>query len=309
MSAPDISIIIVTWNVREMLRRALRCIYATVRRASFEVLVVDNASADGSATMVCAEFSQVTLIANRENLGFGRANNQAAALARGRYLLLLNPDAFVHEGAIDEMVAFMDAHPEAGASGCRLRYEDGSLQSSVTAFPTLLTELWTTLGLDRVFSRHPIFGQYMVHHEQLDYVQEVDSLMGAFLMLRRDVIAQVGLFDERFFMYSEEVDLCYRLRRAGWRNYFVPQAEATHVWGGSAWQIQGESFLRIFRSRVQFFRKHYGDWSVLAYKGVLLLAALSRTVIGPLLFTLRRDRDLVRVYLNYLALLRSLWQM
>lgn len=304
--APDVSIIIVSWNVRDMLARSLRCIFQTVRRASYEVLVVDNASADGSAAMVRDAFPQVTLIANGSNLGFGQANNQAAALARGRYLLLLNPDAFAHEGAIDELVAFMDAHPEAGASGCRLYYEDGSLQSSVTSFPTVLTELWTTLGLDRAFPAHPVFGSYVLAHERLGHVQEVDSLMGAFLMLRASAVARVGLFDERFFMYSEEVDLCYRLRRAGWRNYFVPQAEATHVWGGSAWQIQGESFLRIYRSRFLFFRKHYGPRDAAAYKAILLLAGLLRLALGPIAFALSRERDYLRIYQNYLALLRAL---
>ncbi len=302
MTTLDLSIIIVSWNVREMLAHAIECIYATARSSSFEIIVVDNCSADGSVEMVRERFPQVILIANQENSGFGRANNQGAALARGRYLLLLNPDAFVHAGTVDRLVQFMDAQPDAGSAGPRLLYEDGRLQRSVTAFPTVLTELWTTLGLDRAFPRNPIFGHYKQTFWAMDDLRPVDSLMGACLILRRAVIDQIGLFDEQFFMYSEEVDLCFRLRQAGWMNYFLPDAEATHIWGGSSQRVPAATFLRLFRSRVQFFRKHYGEPAVAAYKGVLRLASVMRIVGGPIAFVLRRDAGLIRIYLNYLSL-------
>ena len=301
----DLSIIIVSWNVRALLERALDCVYTTIQRSSFEVIVVDNRSDDGSVAMVRERFPAVHLIVNDANVGFGRANNQAAALARGRYLLLLNPDAFVHTGTVDRLVTFMDGQPDAGACGCLLRYADGRLQRSVTSFPTVLTELWTTLGLDRAFPNHPLFGRYKLTYWAMDDLRPVDALMGACLLLRRDVIAQIGLFDEQFFMYSEEIDLCYRVQRAGWKNYFVPDVEATHIWGGSSARVPNASFLRLFRSRVQFFRKHYGTGATLAYKVVLALAALLRVLGGPLLFALRRDPGVLRLYLNYLALLQA----
>jgi GT2 family glycosyltransferase len=302
----DLSIILVNWNGRELLARALKCVYATVRELRYEVLVVDNASSDGSAELVRERFPQATLIVNRENLGFGRANNQAAAEARGRHLLLLNTDCFVHAGAIDELVRFLDAHPAAGAVGPRLRYEDGALQRSVSSFPTLKTELWTALGLAQRFPKSPLFGQYQMTYWDLDDLREVDSLMGACLLLRGAAIEQLGLFDEQFFMYSEEVDLCYRLRQAGWKSYFLPTAEATHIWGGSARKVAGESCLRLFHSRVQFFRKHYGALAASAYKGLLLLSGGLRVLASPLIFALRRDRGALRVFSNYLALLRAL---
>mgnify|MGYP002078437655 CR=1 FL=1 len=301
----DLSIIIVSWNVRDLLERALACVSTTVRASSFEVIVVDNASDDGSVAMVRERFPEVRVIANPENVGFGRANNQGAALARGRYLLLLNPDAFVHAGTLDQLVAFMDAHPDAGAAAPRLRYEDGRLQRSVTSFPTVLTELWTTIGLDRAFPKHPVFGRYKLTYWAMDDLRPVDALMGACLLLRREVVNQVGLFDEQFFMYSEEVDLCYRIQRAGWKNYFVPSVEATHIWGGSSQRVPTQTFLRLFRSRVQFFRKHYGTTTTRLYKAVLVLAAALRVAGGPIVFALRRDAGLVSIYLNYLALLRT----
>ncbi|NTU79622.1 MAG: glycosyltransferase family 2 protein, partial [Chloroflexales bacterium] len=298
--------IIVNWQSRDLLERALECLYTTIRASSFEVIVLDNSPGDGSAEMVRVRFPEAQMIVNHENVGFGRANNQGASIARGRYLLLLNPDAFVHEGTVDRLVAFMDAHPDAGAAGPRLRYGDGQLQRSVTAFPTIWTELWTTLGLDRAFPRHPVFGHYKMTYWEMDDQREVDALIGACLILRRAVIDRVGLFDEQFFMYSEEVDLCYRLRKTGWKNYFLPDVEATHLWGGSAQRVPSKTFLRLFRSRVQFFRKHYGRLNVALYKGVLLLAAITRVVAGPFLFALKRDHASVQVYLNYMALLRAI---
>jgi GT2 family glycosyltransferase len=301
----DLSIIIVSWNVCALLERALACVYATARAGSFEVIIVDNASEDGSVAMVRERFPEATVIANSENIGFGRANNQGAALARGRYLLLLNPDAFVHAGTLDGLVAFMDAHSDAGAAGPRLRYEDGRLQRSATSFPTLFSELCTALGLDRAFPRHPLFGRYKLSYWDMEDMRPVDSLMGACLILRREVVEQLGLFDEQFFMYSEEVDLCYRIQRAGWRNYFVPAVEATHIWGGSSQRVPTQTFLRLFKSRMQFFRKHYGAGAAARYKAVLVLASALRVLGGPVVFALRRDARVIRLYLNYLALLRS----
>jgi GT2 family glycosyltransferase len=305
METIDLSIIIVSWNACELLRQALTCVYQTVQRSSYEVIVVDNNSAEPNVAMVRAEFPQATLIANGENIGFGRANNQAAALARGRYLLLLNPDAFVHDGTIDRLVAFMDQHPDAGSAGPRLRYPDGRLQRSTTAFPTVLTELWMATGLDRAFPRSPVFGRFQMTYWELDDLRSVDALMGACLIICRGLVERIGLFDEQFFMYAEEVDLCYRIRQAGLKNYFLPDVEATHVWGGSSRLVPSATFMRHFRSRVQFFRKHYGEGATAIYKTLLLLSGAARFLGGPLVFALRRESDLARAYLNYLTLVRS----
>ncbi len=307
MNAIDVSVILVNWNGRELLERALSCLYDTIRASQYQVIVVDNASSDGSAAMVRERFPETILIENRHNAGFARANNQALKYASGRYILLLNTDAFVHEGTVDGMVAFMDAHPDAGSVGCRLYYEDGSLQRSCFAFPTLATELWTALFLDKLLPRSRYFGKYQMTYWDMNETRAVDALLGACMLVRREVVARIGLFDERFFMYSEEVDLCYRLREHGYQNYYLPTVSATHLWGGSSRRMRRESFLRLYESRVKFFRKHYGFVRTRLFKSVLLLSSLMRIVIGSALFAVRRNAAIHETVHNYLALMRIVW--
>lgn len=275
----DVSVIVVNWNTRELLAKCLRCVQDTVQRVSCEIIVIDNASSDDSVAMVRRDFPAVRLIANTENVGFARANNQGIPLAQGRYVLLLNSDAFVRPNCIDRMVAFMDAHPKAGMAGCKLLYEDGRLQPSCARFPTLLTELFTAFGLDKLFSRSKLFGRYLMTDWDYNDTRPVDVIMGAFMLVRREVIQQIGMLDESFFMYSEEVDWCYRCQQAGWQVLFTPEAETVHLWGGSTGSIKVETLLRLYRARVQFFRKHYGRLSAFLYKCILGLNALIR--VGP----------------------------
>jgi GT2 family glycosyltransferase len=303
----DVSVILVNWNGCALLERALSALFTTTHKVAMQVIVVDNASSDGSVAMVRQQFPQTTLLVNSKNVGFARANNQALELVEGRYILLLNTDAFVHEGTVDGMVAFMDAHPDAGSVGCRLYYEDGTLQRSCFAFPTLVTELWSALFLDRLFSRSRYFGKYQMTYWDMNDTRAVDSLMGACLMVRSDVVRRIGLFDEQFFMYSEEIDLCYRIQKEGLKNYYLPQFSAIHLWGGSSRRIRRESFLRLYQSRVKFFRKHYGEEVVKRYKTVLHFSAFMRISLGMILFFLqRRDdmREIVRDYGSLLCLVR-----
>lgn len=276
---PDVSIIIVNWNTSDLLAKCLRCVETTVKQASYEIWVVDNASTDGSPDMVRRDFPNVRLIANAENAGFARANNQAMKLASGRYVLLLNSDAFVKDNTIDYMVRFMDTHPEAGMAGCKLLYEDGRLQPSCSTFPTLATEVMIAFGLDKLFPGSPIFGRYMMTDWDYGDTRQVDVIMGAFMLARAEAIRQVGLLDEGFFMYSEEVDWCYRFKQAGWKIFYTPEVETVHLWGGSSKAVRVETLIRLYRSRVQFFRKHYGGLTVALYKFILGLNCLVR--IGP----------------------------
>ncbi len=305
---PDVSIIIVNWNTQELLLRCLEHVYDTTRQVAFEVFVVDNASSDGSVAAVRSRFPEVQLIENNENVGFARANNQAMAVVRGRFLLLLNTDAFLHPAAVKTLVAHMDAYPDTGAAGCRLFYEDGTLQRSCSAFPTVLTELWQGLWLDRLFPRHPLFGSYMMTYWNLDDLREVDAVLGACMIIRPSALKQVGPFNEQYFMYSEEIDLCYRLKQGGWKIRFVPTATATHIWGGSARQVHpAKTFLRLYESRVQFFRSHYGRLRTWLYKLVLLLGSILRVITGPIFFLLRRDQETFHRVYNYWLLLRYVW--
>lgn len=280
----DVSIIIVSWNTRDLLRRCLHDALAASAGLAVEILVVDNGSTDGSQDMVRDQFPLVQLITNEANIGFVRANNQAIEQARGEYVLLLNSDAFLAPDALHHLHAFMHQHPQAGAVGPRLSYADGSLQRSCTAFPTLFTELCLMLQLDRLFPRSKLFAHFWLSGWDYSTVREVDVIMGACLLVRRAAIERVGLLDERFFMYSEEVDWCYRLRQAGWQLYVVPQAQAVHIWGGSTGTARVELFVQLFRSRVLFFSKHRSHLATAALKMVFGIGSVLRLAVSvPLL--------------------------
>jgi GT2 family glycosyltransferase len=302
----DLSIVIVNWNTRDLLRQCLRSVYETVSDLSFEVIVVDNASTDNSQEMVRREFPSVRLIANAENAGFAGANNQAIRRSSGRYVLLLNSDAFVRENTIEQMVAFLDVHPEASMAGCRLLYEDGSLQPSCTAFPTLFTEFCIATQLDRLFSQSSVFGKYSMTYWNFDDVREVDVIMGAFMLVRVLAIDDVGLMDESYFMYSEEVDWCYRFKENGWKIYFYPHVEAVHLWGGSIGQVRIEMFIQMYRSRVHFFRKHYGGGAAKLLKLIVGFGCLLRIGPGLCYYLLVSNPQTRRKHRAFWHLLRAL---
>ena len=271
-----------------------------------EVIVVDNASADDSVAQARAHFPSTIIIQNAENAGFAQANNQGMAIATAPFFLLLNTDAFLHAGALEHMLAYMRAHPQAGALGCKLVYEDGSLQRSCSAFPTVATELWQALFLDRLFASSRIFGRYMMTWWDMNDAREVDVVMGACMLLRREAIDQAGGFDPGFFMYSEEVDLCYRLKKAGWQVRYTPGAVATHIWGGSSRKVPRETFLRLYASRVRFFRKHYGGLPTMLYKAVLGASTLVRSAGGHACSAITRNDRVRRSAGNYGSLFRAL---
>ncbi len=280
----DVSVIVVNWNAQALLAKCLRHVYDTVQRASYEVIVVDNNSSDGSQDMVRRDFPEAILIANSDNRGFAAANNQGIAISQGRYVLLLNSDAFVEDDTVDAMVAFLDARPEAGMAACRLLYEDRSLQRSCSRFPTLETEFYTAVGLEKLFPHHRVFGKYLLGDWDYDDIRAVDVIMGAFMLVRREAIAQVGAMDEGYFMYSEEVDWCYRFRQAGWQIWFNPQAQAVHLWGGTSKQVRWEMFIELYRSRLRFFRRSYGAPSAFLLKLILGVNCLVRIVPGALYY-------------------------
>jgi GT2 family glycosyltransferase len=273
-----LSVIIVNWNTRDLLADCLESIAANAPAYSYEIIVVDNASADDSVGMIKTRFPHVTLIENSGNPGFAQANNQAIARSGGRYVLLLNPDTVVLPDALDKLVDFMDRHPRAGAAGSRLFSADGSLQISCYPYPTLFRELWRLSHLDAI---HPI-AEYDMSRWSVDTPREVEAIQGSCLMLRREALDQVGLLDESFFMYSEEVDLCLRIRLGGWPLYWVPQSRVIHYGGQSSKLVADEMFLQLYRGKVQYFRKHTRPLVVALYKLVLLAAACARVVLAPL---------------------------
>ncbi len=253
MAQPILSIIILNWNGRELLRACLCSVQnnvSTFQHSNVETFVVDNASTDGSAEMVREEFGHVRLIANAENLGFARANNIGIQASRGRYVLLLNNDTVVPVGALAGLVAFMEAHGDAGAVGPRLLRPDGSPQPYAFGGDPTLGYLLRR-GANRLLFGRPL------HDWATDAVQAVDWVSGACLMVRREAIDRAGLLDELIFMYFEDNDWCLRIRRAGWRVYYNPQVAITHIGGQSL--AQNSAARRAYReSLCYFYAKHYG---------------------------------------------------
>ena len=267
--ALDLSVVIVNWNLCRLLLDCLRGLPAAASGLAYDATVVDNASHDGSPEMVSAEFPDVRLIRNSENLGFARANNQGIRLAAGRYILLLNNDTILPPGALTGLVRFMDEHPDSGAAGPRLLRPDGTAQPyAFGGDPTPAYLL--RRGLVRLLWRRP------PHDWATERVQEVDWVSGACLLARGQAVAQVGLLDENIFMYFEDNDWCLRLRQAGWKVYYDPQAEIVHL-GGQSLAQNPAARASYYRSLAYFYGKHYGP----AARTLLRLAlAPYRRVVG-----------------------------
>jgi N-acetylglucosaminyl-diphospho-decaprenol L-rhamnosyltransferase len=273
-----ISAIIVSFNTAALLRQCLADLYANSADVEMEVFVVDNNSKDDSVVMVKTEFPEVKLIANKENLGFAAANNQAWQRSSGEYILLLNPDAFVKQGAVANAVTFLESHPECGICGGRLVKPDGSLDPSARKFPTFLNKLFVISGLSSRFPESRLFSGHEFGNFDHNSVMEVDWVPGTFTMYRREMLEHTGLFDERFYIYYEETDLCQTAKNQDWKVYFLPSAEIVHVGGASSKTRKDHAFdtgaLQVVRFRMRsewlYFRKNSGLAAVLANAGAEL---------------------------------------
>ncbi len=313
----DVSVIIVNYNVREFLEQALDSVERAAAGLTVETFVVDNNSVDGSVAMVRERFPHVRVIANEENVGFGRANNQAIRQANGRYLLILNPDTLLQEDTLRTLVDFMDAHPDAGASGCRILNPDGTFApESRRAFPTPSVALYRMAGLSRLFPSSKTFGRYNMTYLPVDEVCEVDALSGSCMMVRRNTLYEnrgvgawgdgrtgppaslepsasrtstlppshtqpgAGLFDEGFFMYGEDLDWCYRIQQAGWQIYYTPDTQIIHYKGECT--RKGElRYVRLFYgAMLQFTEKHFGGRYSRTLAGLIRAGILARAGVS-----------------------------
>ena len=254
----DVSVIIVNWNTRAILRNCLQSIYEQTTEVDFELIVIDNASTDGSAEMVRKEFPEAIVVENAENRGFAAANNQGMAVAKGRYVLLLNSDTLVLDQAIAKIVFFADVNRDAAVVTCRVLNPDKTLQLTCFMFPSLLNMFLASSYLYKLFPCNRFFGRERMTWWQRDDIREVDVATGCFLLVRRGTVQCVGPMDERFFMYGEDTDWCYRFRKAGYKIIFTPHAEIIHYGGESSKQIHAKSILLLRDSRLQFFKKHRG---------------------------------------------------
>jgi GT2 family glycosyltransferase len=315
VSPPDLSVVILNWNVRDLLRDCLHSLRQTGAPGrsvtgpaplALEIIVVDSASGDGSAEMVRAEFPEARLIASAENLGYSRGNNLGLAAAQGRYLLVLNPDTQAAEGALCALVEYADAHPEAGILGPRLLEPGGAPQSSRRRFPTLATAVFESTWL-QILAPRRVLDHYYARDLPADAPAEVDWLTGACLLIRRAVYEQIGGFDEGFFMYSEELDYCRRARAAGWRVVHLPEARVIHFEGKSSEQAIPQRHIRFQRSKIRYFRKYHGRAAALLLRLFLLASYAQQLALEGLKALLGHKREMrwarVRTYWQVLLAL------
>lgn len=289
MVAVDVSVVIVSWNTRELLRDCLASIFGQTGDIAFEVIVVDNDSADGSAAMVHEGFPSVIVIENTENRGFAAANNEGMAVARGRYVLLLNPDTIVLDGAIQKTVRIAERTPNVAVLGCQVRLNEHEIQQTCFRFPSVprILALWT--GLRRAFPRTPALGWVDYQGWDRRSARDVDVVSGMYMLVRRAAVDEVGVMDDGYFVYAEETDWCFRFRAAGWRRVFTPEACIIHRDGGghSASIASVRMFVQLQKSLLRFFRRQRGVMPWVAVRLIFATAMLARS----LYYGVRASRD------------------
>ncbi|MCX7761739.1 MAG: glycosyltransferase [Candidatus Kryptonium sp.] len=299
----DLSIIIVNYNVKDFLENALISIRNATAGLNTEIFVVDNASEDGSVEMIRQKFPDVKLIANSENLGFAKANNQALKLAKGKYILLINPDTIVQEDTFKILISFFETHPECGMAGCKVLNPDGTLQLACRrSFPTPWVAFTKMVGLSALFPKSKIFGRYNLTYLDPNEITEVDAVSGSFMMIRREIYEQVGGLDEDFFMYGEDIDWCYRIKKAGWKIYYVPLTQIIHFKGESTRRSNLDE-IRIFYDAMKIFvKKHYKEFALLGL--ILRVGIIVRGLIAMLGKFIKNYWDmLVDVLIVWISLL------
>lgn len=314
-----LSVIIVSWNVKGDLLDCLSSLKENPLSEPFEQIVIDNNSSDGTASTVKQQYPEVTVIKNQENKGFAKANNQGIAISKGQYILLLNPDTVVHLNALETLVNFMDNNPDVGACGPKLLNNDGTAQGSVRTFPTFRGVLYchTVCRLLSLFRFEYL--TWMMEDFSYDKQVDVDQVMGAAMIVRRSIIEQVGDMDENFFMYYEEVDLCYRIKQAGWRIVFLPEAVITHLGGRSSGQMPLKRIMTL-SSMIAFFRKHRGISATfiftIVFKFALILRNICHLIIGLSTYVIafalsnqkRKQKAKEQISLHALLLSKYLWR-
>lgn len=291
-----LSIIIVNYNTCNLLLDCLNSIYNTTN-INFEIIVVDNNSSDDSVFKIRSEFPEVKIIENRKNLGYAKAINHGFKESKGEIILFLNSDTIMIGDAIKETLNFLISRKEIGLLGCKLLNKDKTLQLSCRSFPSIWNYFTESFFLYKLFPKIKIFGKFYMSHFKYDKVQEVDVVMGAFMMIKREIFNKIYGFDEKFFMYSEETDFCYRAKNAGWKVVFYPNAEIIHIGGGSTKLIPEKMFIESHKSQIKFCYKHhrklYADIEkFLIFLGVLVrytLAKLGCFFLYPRNFKKRRD--------------------
>ncbi|MDH4222934.1 MAG: glycosyltransferase [candidate division Zixibacteria bacterium] len=286
---PLLSIIIVTWNSEEFIPDCLKSIFNTKGSLDIEVIVVDNDSEDGTVKVITEFGPEVKLISNQENLGYAKGNNQGIEIARGEYILLLNPDVVLKENTLKLMLDFMERERGIDGLSPQLLNPDGTIQPSCREFPDFSILLWEITGLSSLFPESRVFGRWRMGYFDFKSVREVDQPMSSFLLLRKNVLEKIGLFDESFPIFFNDVDLCYRIKLKGGKLYFYPEAKAIHHKGASTFQIKPVSILHSHLGFFRFLRKYKKDFlsQLLVYfSGIILMAAALLRIIWYFLKTI-----------------------
>lgn len=276
VETPDVSVIIVSWNAKQHLLRCLESLTDTAGVFSQEIIVVDNASSDGSPEAVTRQFPQVALMRSSENIGFARANNIGIRQSTGRYICLVNSDIILMDGCIEALTEFMDERHAVGIAGPRILNPDRTLQPQCQHFPSIWNHLCQTLGFNKLFPKSAFFSEPFMKYWAHDVERKVDVLSGCFLMVRREAIDQVGLLDEDFFFCGEDIDWCKRFHEAGWNVVFYPGAEAIHVGGASSANAPIKFFLDMQEADVLYWKKHHGRATAWVYRMIVLLRHVLR---------------------------------
>ena len=298
----DLSIIIVNWNTKDYLEQCLQSIFERTKGIEYEVFVVDNASTDGSAQMVKEKFHQVKLIENKKNVGFARANNQGMKKSSGKYILLLNSDTKIIGNALEKTIEFMNKNSEVAVVGCRLLNLDMSIQKSIGNFPGIGQ---TILDATLIGAPYRKFINQRIKH--LKDPIEVDCVAGAFLLTRRKAVEKVGFLDEDYFIYSEDIDWCYRLKRKAGKIFYFPNAEVIHYGGESMKQQAENTFLELYKSKLIFSRKHYGKLKILVIKLILIIDVWLKLLWWKILYLFSFKKNLfIKNYNKRLSLLKIL---
>lgn len=288
----DLSICIVSFNTRDLLRDCLNSIFSSLTQYSYEVIVADNGSADGSSEMLAAEFPQVQVIQNTSNLGYTVPMNQALRAAAGRYLMQLNPDTVLTPGLLDSLLGFMESQPRVGICTPKVLNSDGTLQMQCRRSAARPWDAITyILGFSKLFPNSRLFGRYLMEYLPEDQINEVEAVSGSCMLIRRGVVDQIGYLDEQFFAYQEDAEFCFRARKAGWQIYYVPTAQLTHFGGlGGSRFVPYRGIYAWHRSYYLYYRKHLAREYFFLVNWLVYLGIGLKYLFAMLINALRKEK-------------------